>query len=378
MDKDTVLLVSTSYPMEADGSEAAGAFVADFALALAAHLPVRVVGPGLIEGPEQGGSLPTWRFWSGGRPLSLLSPLKPWHWPAIMRVLWSLRRQVFLAAADGRVGHIHALWVLPSGWSARALASATGATYSVWALGSDIWSLGRIPLVRGLLVSVSRGARFAFADGLGLARDAEALCGRAFEFLPSCRALAGTRGSAVAGAPPFRFLYLGRWHPNKGTDLLLDALDALRDEDWSRIAEVHLAGGGPMRSLVEERVGRLVAAGHPVRLSGFLDRAGAESALGNADRLLLPSRIESIPVVFSDALAYGLPVVSMPVGDLPDLLSSGGGWLARAVDAGAFADAIRLSLEPTNPSDGALAALRARFHAGSVAAQFASKLREGR
>ena len=125
-----------------------------------------------------------------------------------------MHRQTFLAAADGRVGHVHALWVLPSGWVARSLARATGATYSVWALGSDIWSLGKIPPLRRLLASVAREARDAYADGLELAGQAEALTGRAFEFMPSCRGLGGTRARAVADAPPYRLLFLGRWHPN--------------------------------------------------------------------------------------------------------------------------------------------------------------------
>jgi glycosyltransferase involved in cell wall biosynthesis len=247
----------------------------------------------------------------------------------------------------------------------------------VWALGSDIWSLGRLPLVRGLLASISRGADAAYADGLQLARDAEALSGRQFEFMPSCRGLRGVRERNVADSPPYRFLYLGRWHVNKGTDLLFDALDALGDSDWRRIAEVHVAGGGPLQDIVEQRTKRLLAAGRPLRLSGFLNRSDAERSLADADRLLLPSRIESIPVVFSDALAYGLPVVSMPIGDLPDLLSGGGGWLARDVGAEAFADAIRASLDPSARVLEALPALRERFRIASVAAAFAASLRSG-
>ncbi|PJK00501.1 hypothetical protein CO641_00470 [Lysobacteraceae bacterium NML91-0213] len=310
MSRPVILVVSTSYPYTANGSEAAGAFVADFAHALARYAPVRVVGPGPIETADPSGDVPTWRFAAGSRPLSLLSPLKPWHWPVIIGALRSLRRQVFAAAADGRVGHVHALWVLPSGWAARALARATGATYSVWALGSDIWSLGRLPVARSLLRAISREASIVYADGLQLAQDAEALTGRQFAFMPSCRSLDGIRKRPVAEAPPYRLLFLGRWHPNKGVDLLMDALAALREEDWIRIQDVHIAGGGSLRPLVEERVTMLQSAGRPVRLSGFLDREAAQNALAESDRLLLPSRIESIPVVFSDALSYGLPVMT--------------------------------------------------------------------
>jgi glycosyltransferase involved in cell wall biosynthesis len=302
--------------------------------------------------------------------LSLLSPLNPRHWFAILAALCSLRRQALAAAADGRVAHVLALWILPSGWAARIVARTLGIRYSVWALGSDIWSLGRLPVVKGVLATIISEAEVAYADGLQLARDAEALSGRHFEFMPSCRALSGDRERPVADAAPYRFLFLGRWHPNKGTDLLFDALDQLDDDDWHRIAEIEVAGGGHLRPLVEQRVRRLTDAGRPLRLTGFLNRAEAERALARADRLLLPSRIESIPVVFSDALAYGIPVVSMPVGDLPGLLAGGGGWLASRVDGDAFAQAIRSSLDPAPGILNQVHELKERFRVAAVARAF--------
>ena len=47
-----LLLITTSFPQQVGGSEAAGSFVADLALALAAYLPVRVVAPGERSGRE--------------------------------------------------------------------------------------------------------------------------------------------------------------------------------------------------------------------------------------------------------------------------------------------------------------------------------------
>ncbi|MPT43185.1 MAG: glycosyltransferase [Klebsiella sp.] len=70
-----------------------------------------------------------------------------------------------------------------------------------------------------------------------------------------------------------------------------------------------------------------------------MSKPEAEAAIVHADCLLIPSRIESIPVVFSDAMKLGRPVVSMPVGDLPQLVGSGVGILARQVSSQAFASA---------------------------------------
>lgn len=346
MTRDTLLIVTTSYPQRADGSEAAGAFVADLAESLALRMSVRVVAPGKAAGDEgQRGSVRIRRFSSPGRPLSLLSPARPSDWPAIVGTLRSLRAQTLAAADDGRVAHTLALWALPSGWAAAALQQQQGVPYSVWALGSDIWSLGRIPGVRAVLRKVVRRASNRFADGLQLAEDAAAIGGKPFEFLPSTRRLDGKRTRPLATAPPYRLLFLGRWHPNKGIDLLLDALTLLDDSSWERIAEVHIAGGGPMENLVRERIAALNAFRRPVRFSGFLDRSQATIALAEADYLLLPSRIESIPVVFSDAMKMQLPVISMPVGDLPALnMQYDVGIVATRVDSSSFAEAIEMTL----------------------------------
>ncbi|MFC4528481.1 glycosyltransferase [Dyella halodurans] len=281
--------------------------------------------------------------------MSLLSPSRLTDWPAIVKTLAAMRAETFAANSDGRVGHVLAFWVLPSGWAAMGVSRRFGVPYSLWALGSDIWSLGRIPGIRTVLKHVIGGASFRFADGLRLGDDAEQISGHPFAFLPSARRLNKLRAQPLASSPPFRFLFLGRWHVNKGIDLLLEALTLLDDGAWARISEVHIAGGGPLEELVRCRVDDLLRKGRPVRLSGFLGREAAEDALGNADFLLLPSRVESIPVVFSDAMKMQLPVVSMPVGDLPGLISEYGvGVLANAISAPAFAQAVEgaLSMSP--------------------------------
>ena len=380
--RDTLLLISTSYPIATDGSEAAGAFVADVAAELAQRVPVRVVAPGLHAGLEKRGGVEVHRFASTGKPLSLLSPTKPWHWPAVNRTLRSLRKETFLAAADGRVMHSLAFWALPSGWAALALTRRQGVPYSVWALGSDIWALGRVPLVRRILTEVCGRAEHAYADGLKLAEDASRITSRRFDFLPSTRRLEVTRNQPVASVPPLRFLFLGRWHANKGIDLLLDALTQLDDASWRCISEVHIAGGGPLEDLVVGKVADMQRIGRPIRLSGFLDSGQAALALARADRLLLPSRIESIPVVFSDAMKAGLPIVSMPVGDLPALIREGAGIMAEDVSAGAFAIAIKRALTTVMSEDDCarLAGIAGRFDISAVADRIitdVAKVRDG-
>lgn len=344
-DGRAIVLVTSSFPIRADGSEAAGSFVADLAEALGEHVDVRVVAPGPREERSAWSRrVEVIRYPAPAWPLSTLKPWKPRDLVWLLRVLRGGPRATRLALADG-ASHVLALWGLPCGYWAQQAARTHRVPYSVWLLGSDVWSLGRIPLLRGMLARVIRGARRAFADGYRLADDARAIAGVPVAFLPSTRALALRDPPPPRSAAPFRLLFLGRWHPNKGIDLLLDALALLADEDWTRIECVEIHGGGPLESLVRERTAALRAESRPVEAGGFLIKSDAEAAIARADWLMIPSRIESIPVVFSDAMKLGRPVVSMPVGDLARLLDEAPvGVCAREVSAAAFADALRSAL----------------------------------
>jgi glycosyltransferase involved in cell wall biosynthesis len=247
----------------------------------------------------------------------------------------------------------------------------------VWTLGSDIWTLSRIPGVRGVLRRTLAQANRCFADGIELARQTSILGGREVEFLPSTRRISGRRTSASRTAPPYRLLFLGRWHRNKGVDLLLEALGLIKEADWRRIAAVDVCGGGPLHDEVMREVGKLRAAGRPVSSRGYLDKAAAEEAILAADYLLIPSRIESIPVVFSDAMKLACPVVCTPVGDLPNLVADAPacGIVASDIDAQAFANALSMALarSPAEFLD-ATRSRAAQFDLSAIALRIAREL----
>lgn len=317
-----LVIVTSSFPISGDGSEAAGAFVADLAEELANHVPIRVVAPGHADARESWAKgVEVFRY---AAPEQALSTLRLWH-PAdalrVMRVLRAGQRATEQAVTAGPTAHVLALWALPCGQWARRSARRHGIGYSVWTLGSDIWSLGRIPLVRSLLRRVLREAEHCWSDGLKLRDDTQAIADRPVEFLPSTRRIDRVRTEPLRTRPPYRLLFLGRWHPNKGVDLLLEALALLSDEDWSRIECVTICGGGPLEPLVKTAVASLQDAGRPVVLRGYLARDEAQDAMLAADYLLIPSRIESVPVVFSDAVKLRCAVVACPVGDLPELIA---------------------------------------------------------
>ncbi len=342
MSKPALVLVTTSFPIAADGSEAAGSFVSDLVQELARSVPVRVVAPGLSRKRERWSQdIEVFRYEAPGKPLSTLTFRRLVDLRVILRVLRSGARATREAVDSGPTSHVLALWALPSGGWARRATRGTNIRFSVWTLGSDIWTLGRIPVLSCYLSRVLRGAHACYSDGYKLADATQRLAKREVEFLPSTRRIELRPGRPPSDSPPYRLLFLGRWHPNKGVDILLDALDLLTDSDWSLIDCVEIQGGGPMDSTVRHRVADLRARGRPVQAGGFLAKREAESAIVRVDWVLIPSRVESIPLVFSDSMKLGRPVVSTPVGDLPRLLAEYSvGVSSGDITAGAFASAI--------------------------------------
>ena len=343
-----LVLVTTSFPIAGDGSEAAGSFVSDLVEEVAVKTPVRVVAPGVEAGRETwGNNIEVFRFAAPSKPLSTLKPWRLGDLRWIRKVLRGELESTRAAVNCGETSHILALWGLPCGEWARRVARESKIDYSVWLLGSDVWGLGRIPLVRSYLARVIQWAKCAYADGIQLAEDARQIGGRKIEFLPSTRRIDAVRTEPLRVNPPYRLLFLGRWHLNKGLDLLLDALKLLREEDWSRISTVEICGGGPLEEIVRHGVSELRAAGRPVELRGYLDKVQAVAALLRADYVLIPSRIESIPVIFSDAMKLGAPVVAMPVGDLQHLIKTAPqcGLSAASIEPSAFADALSRALQ---------------------------------
>lgn len=360
-----IVLVTSSFPISGDGSEAAGAFVADLCDELAKQIPVRVVAPGRDNAVQSWSKhVKVFRYRTPDQPLSTL---RSWH-PAdaleIVRVMASGARATERAVSAGKTSHVIALWALPCGEWARRSARRHGVGYSVWTLGSDIWSLGRIPVVRGRLRTILAGATHCWSDGLKLLEDTRALAGRDVAFLPSTRRIERARLEPARREPPYRFLFLGRWHPNKGIDLLLEALEHLSEADWEHIERVVVAGGGPLEAEVSVAVQRLHNSARPVELWGFLAGDEAQDVMLASDYLLIPSRIESIPVVFSDAMKLGLPVIATPVGDFPGLFATrpAPGILAGNADAMAIRQAIReaISVSPAVYADGT-ATMASRF-----------------
>jgi len=132
---------------------------------------------------------------------------------------------------------------------------------------------------------------------------------------------------------------------DKGHDVLLDALTAVKDLAW-RCTCVGSLGRDP--AFVQTLRSRLLECGLSDRVSFPGPRTGADldSSYATADLLVLPSRAETYGMVVKEALARGLPVVAADVGGVTEALGqsgggSGPGLLVPPEDAPALAAALR-------------------------------------
>jgi glycosyltransferase involved in cell wall biosynthesis len=123
---------------------------------------------------------------------------------------------------------------------------------------------------------------------------------------------------APEAAPP-EILFLGRLGERKGVPVLIAALGRLAatDLDWRAV----IAGDGdaaPYRAEVE-RLGLSARVSFP----GWLGEAETHERLARAALLVLPSEAEGLPMAVVEAFAWGVPVISTPVGSTPDILHDG-------------------------------------------------------
>lgn len=125
----------------------------------------------------------------------------------------------------------------------------------------------------------------------------------------------------------------------KGHLYLLDAFAQLRTPDVGLV----IVGDGPMREVLDERI-RALGIGARVIMAG--ERREPEHWMRAFDLFCLPSYAnEGVPQALMQAMLSGLPVITTPVGAIPEIISHGHtGILVPARDARALADAIDLAL----------------------------------
>ncbi|MBS0347578.1 MAG: glycosyltransferase family 4 protein [Proteobacteria bacterium] len=237
------------------------------------------------------------------------------------------------------VGFIHHPLSLETG-----LGPADAARYAT--LEADLW-----PRLRGAICPSPHTARHLLAAGLATGRVAIAPPGTAKPASSSPRRAKAT----------LDILTVGTLTPRKGHRLLIDALAGLRELDWhlTCIGSLERAPGSvnALRAAItahglEERVALL----------GEQPAERLAEAYRHADLFALPSFHEGYGMVFTEALAHGLPIVATTAGAIPDTVPADAALLVPPGDVAALRGALQQLL-----SDAALRSRRAAGARGAAA-----------
>jgi glycosyltransferase involved in cell wall biosynthesis len=148
----------------------------------------------------------------------------------------------------------------------------------------------------------------------------------------------------TSGSVAPQILFVGRLHPIKRLDLLIDAFAALRRVH----AAARLVVAGPdERGMRPELVARAGEHAGAIRWVGEVDAAERAALLQEAAALVMCSDSESFGMSVLEAMAAAVPVVVTRTCPWPDIHRHGTGfWIEHR--AGAIADALdRVLADPT-------------------------------
>jgi len=326
-----VVMVTTSYP-RTEG-DFAGHFVASLATEIAG-LGSRVTviaphAPGLELAEENAGvsirrvryapdSAEHLAYGDGIVPNLKRDPLLARTVPALAR---ALREAVRELAPSADIVHAH--------WAPTAVLAGlrdAGVPVALSLHGSDVTLSQRGPVFRSLL---RRGLACADAAIVVAADQRRAIVSRGLydgpiSVVPSGVPLELTERPRPAADPTIRgprFLFVGRLVGSKGVTDLLEAF-ALVSTALPE-ATLTIAGKGPLEHQLREDIA-MRSLGHRVELLGEVEHARALELMSTHDALVLASRGEGSPLVVTEALALGTPVIGTPVGSVPELVGDAG------------------------------------------------------
>lgn len=310
-------------------------------------------------------------FW-GGQEVHAFRRIGPYSWH------WTPGLPAFLKRCRFQVASIQGIWQVSSGMVSRHCIHH-GIPYMVTPHGMlNKVALAISPFKKRVASSLYVRSMLREASCIHALNNAEHDAIRLLGFSnPICVLSNGVSASDILQGKPSNIrektvLYLGRLHPIKGLDLLIEAWASTR----GAAAGWRLRIAGPSSGdtdLLLKKLARNLSASDSIEFVGPVFGAAKKELLGAASWFVLPSRSEGFPMTPLESLACGTPVVITPECNLPEVIADGAG-----IDAGSSVDSLKRSLiqAMTMPTlaytkmvESAGACLRHRFSWSKIASE---------
>ncbi|MEJ5251863.1 MAG: glycosyltransferase family 4 protein [Armatimonadota bacterium] len=185
------------------------------------------------------------------------------------------------------------------------------------------------------LIALSEGWKQYYTGQFGLPSERVAVLPNPVD-MPSTPPSRGNRSCVT-------LLFLGRMGHIKGATRVVQALSALPEEVLKR-AHLAMAGDGNVES-VRQEVSNL-GLDKQVTVMDWVTAEQRNTLFASADIFVLPSLNEGLPMSVLEAMSWGLPVITSPVGGIPEVVQHGvNGLLVPPTDIPAIAQAMQELIE---------------------------------
>ncbi len=169
-------IITSSYPASPeDPSGTAGLFVRQFALELSAAGHNVIVQPAARKKeyqPEPGITIVPTPWKGGDQELASMDLKSPRNWWIFFLFFLNGIRNTLRIYERYNIDRTLCMWAVPSGIFGFAGKLKKNIPYDVWALGSDIWKIRKIPFLgKMILRTILKNADRVFADGMQLCKE---------------------------------------------------------------------------------------------------------------------------------------------------------------------------------------------------------------
>ena len=208
------------------------------------------------------------------------------------------------------------------------------------------WMMGRLLRRANALITVSEDARENLLSALPALRQERVVTipnGIAVDHYPvQVRTVSALRRELGLSTEVPLLGFLGRFMPEKGFPLLLEAVDRLSAEPDGTAFHVVAFGSGDFRAEYEKRIGDCRLNGR-VTLRDFVPDVAP--VLRQLDLVVVPSLWEASSLVSMEAMCAGVPVLGADCPGLREVLAATPARTFRTGDADALRHALRGALE---------------------------------